>query len=428
MVKWGKIIFGGVDSSEYGIYITGEAVYNAPERDVEFVEIPGRNGALALDKGRFKNITVTYPAGAFGKSQEEFREALSEFRNAIMSQTGYQKLKDSYHPDEYRMGIYAAGLEVSPVAYGQAAEFELTFECKPQRWLKIGEYPVPIDSGDILENPTPFDSSPLLELEGYGNILLNDDTINIDIPNVPLGVVNLPLSGESYVETDQDEYTFNLTFDDSILNDGDKVWFATTNNDPFTINFTLFGDPALVGDEKPTSLTVTSSGEVLSHYVTLNTDRTPFEINVTLSLKAQYNFTVGVNNQNIAPSISISFDVGEDTYTIPVGVQIFYYGADELNVTPYAWLLTEGIPIERFSYKLGNLNGFYGNSSQTVSGSIVVDCELGEAYKIFNGSWINLNSAVSFGNDLPVLPPGTNKVVYSNTFTRVDITPRWWKV
>ena len=429
VIDYGKLIYGDVDSSDYGIYISGEGVYNAPERAVEFVNVPGRNGAIALDQGRYENIQVTYPAMVLEDDQESFRERLGSFRNAILSQKGYQRLEDSYHPDEFRMGVYHAGLSVSDLlTYHQGGNFELTFDCKPQRWLTVGDYPIPVESGDVLENPTPFESSPILELEGYGNIQINNDTINIDIPNVPLGVVNLPLSGESYVETDQDEYTFNLTFDDSILNDGDKVWLSPSNNDPFTINFTLFGDPTLVGDEKPTGLTVTSSGDVLSHYVALNTDRTPFEINVTLSLKRQYNFTVGVNNQHMEPSISISFDVGEDTYTIPIGVMIFYYGGDELNVTPQAWLLTEGIPIERFSYKLGNLNGFYGNSSQTVSGKIVVDCELGEVYKIYNGAWINLNSIVSFGSDLPVMPPGANKILYSNTFTKVEIAPRWWEI
>ena len=43
------LVFDGVDSRDYGIYITGDAVFNSPERDVEMIEIPGRNGAYALD-------------------------------------------------------------------------------------------------------------------------------------------------------------------------------------------------------------------------------------------------------------------------------------------------------------------------------------------------------------------------------------------
>ena len=189
MVNWGKLIFGGVDSSDYGIYITGEAVYNAPEREVEFIDIPGRNGSLAMDKGRYNNITVTYPAGAFGKNQEDFREALSAFRNAILSQKGYQRLEDTYHPEEYRLGVYAAGLEVSPASRGKAGQFDLSFVCKPQRFLSIGDYPIPVDSGDILQNPTVFDSSPLLEVDGYGTVSFNGFDIELD--DSPLGVVDL---------------------------------------------------------------------------------------------------------------------------------------------------------------------------------------------------------------------------------------------
>ena len=60
------LVFDDIDSRDYGIYITGEAVFNSPERDVEMIEIPGRNGTYALDKGRFHNIEVSYPAGIFG--------------------------------------------------------------------------------------------------------------------------------------------------------------------------------------------------------------------------------------------------------------------------------------------------------------------------------------------------------------------------
>ena len=34
------LTFDGVDSDDYGIYITGEAVFNAPTRDVNMITIP----------------------------------------------------------------------------------------------------------------------------------------------------------------------------------------------------------------------------------------------------------------------------------------------------------------------------------------------------------------------------------------------------
>ena len=80
--------FDGVSSRTYGVYITGEAVYNAPERDVEMIKIPGRNGSFALDNGRFQNIEVSYPAGIFAETEADFRAAISDFRNFLCSRNG----------------------------------------------------------------------------------------------------------------------------------------------------------------------------------------------------------------------------------------------------------------------------------------------------------------------------------------------------
>ncbi len=178
--------FDGVSSRTYGVYITGEAVYNAPERDVEMITIPGRNGSFALDNGRFQNIEVSYPAGIFADTEADFREAISDFRNFLCSRKGYVRLQDEYNPNEYRMAVYKSGLEVTP-AMLKAGEFTITFDCKPQRWLKSGETAVTIGewgetetaSGDIVtvENPNgvlavkslEVDLEPIQDLNGYDN-------------------------------------------------------------------------------------------------------------------------------------------------------------------------------------------------------------------------------------------------------------------
>lgn len=174
-----SLVFGGVDSADYGIYITGEAVYNAPERAVELVSVPGRNGALIIDQGRWENIEVTYPCGTFAKTQAEFATNLASFRNAILSQNGYNRLTDSYNTGEYRMATYIAGLEVSPTNIGIAGEFQLIFNAKPQRFLTSGESAVTVSNGGSLSNPTRYESKPLLQVTGTGTITIHGCTITI---------------------------------------------------------------------------------------------------------------------------------------------------------------------------------------------------------------------------------------------------------
>lgn len=157
-----SLSFDNTSSRNYGVYITGEAVYNAPERAVEMISIPGRNGAFALDQGRFENIEVSYPAGIFADNEADFAQAVSDFRNFVCSRKGYCRLTDEYNPNEYRMAVYKSGLEVDP-AQLRAGEFNITFDCKPQRWLTEGETPVDIgtwgdtetETGDIVEVDNP---------------------------------------------------------------------------------------------------------------------------------------------------------------------------------------------------------------------------------------------------------------------------------
>lgn len=179
MAVFNSFTFDGIDSLENGIYITGEAVYNAPERMVEMITVPGKNGAIAIDQGRFENIEVKYPAGAFAFSQEDFAAKITKIRNILASRYSYKRIEDTYNPDEYRLGLYKSGLEVNAAAYSSAGEFDIIFDCKPQRWLKSGEVPETFTATGTIENPTDFTAKPLLVVTGYGQLTIGIQTFTI---------------------------------------------------------------------------------------------------------------------------------------------------------------------------------------------------------------------------------------------------------
>ena len=53
------LIFDGRSSRDYGLYISGSGAFNAPERDVERVEIAGRSGDLILRLYEDQNRSCT---------------------------------------------------------------------------------------------------------------------------------------------------------------------------------------------------------------------------------------------------------------------------------------------------------------------------------------------------------------------------------
>lgn len=179
MALFNSFTFNGIRSLQHGVYITGEAVFNAPERVIEMIAVPGKNGALAIDQGYFQNIDVTYPAGCFADTLPAFADKLADFRNMLLSEYTYKRLTDTYHPDEYRLALYKSGLNVDPAAFNTAGEFDLVFDCKPQRWLLSGEQAQVYTSSGQIINPTWFDAKPLLKITGAGDLTLGSQVMTI---------------------------------------------------------------------------------------------------------------------------------------------------------------------------------------------------------------------------------------------------------
>lgn len=193
-----SFIFNGKKSSEFGIYISGSGTYKFPERDVQKIEVPGRNGDLIIDNGRFKNITLNYPAFV----RQNFKKNTDAARMWLLQDSAYHRLEDSYHPEQFRLARFVGPIDWSMRFMNLSGECELMFDCKPQRFLKSGEVPIRATSDIKLMNPTVFEAKPLIRVYGengtliVGNnivrILKIDEYVDIDsdVENAFKGTVN----------------------------------------------------------------------------------------------------------------------------------------------------------------------------------------------------------------------------------------------
>ena len=391
----------GESSRTYGVYITGQAVYNAPQREVEMISIAGRNGKFALDKGRFENIEVTYPAGIYADTEEDFAEAVSNFRNYLCSRDGYVRIEDEYNPNEYRMGVYKSGLEVTPKLL-KAGEFDITFDCKPQRWLKSGETAITVSSGDAVTNPTLFESSPMLEVIGVGTIGIGGDNITVtgerlgkiqlsnksSAQSVTLNVVNL-LTGDSIYpklsSTSAEDITF--AFDSSstlrlrTVETTENVSVSYSRKDSRELASVKFNSLAF---EKGTASTVTGTA------VLLNASSASPSFRATITITAEYD---GVD------TVTLNGSVSGVPSTVTTSVLNYHHAP------------------------------FYGDSTKIVTPEpMYIALAIGEAYGEEGGQTISLNNMVTLPSDLPKLSSGANTITFDNTITDLKIVPRWWKV
>ena len=165
--------FDGVQSSDYGVYISGNGTFDAPERDFEAVEVPGRNGILTLDNGRFQLQRHKYPAFVV----PPFRDNVRGLRNALMSKRGAHRLTDTYNTDEFYMAYYERGLEVDPEKNLKVGAMDIIFTRDPRRFLITGE--TVLTDPATVTNPTLFEARPLIRVYGYGTLTIGDMTVTV---------------------------------------------------------------------------------------------------------------------------------------------------------------------------------------------------------------------------------------------------------
>lgn len=125
----------GVDARNFGIYLQKPIEFSEAVPVVERQSIPGRNGDLIFETGSYENRTGTASCFCLQKDVEKAISAAGRF---LMSKHGYRRLETSDDPDHF----WLARVENSPqIAHRMRtlAPFEITFDCKPQRFLKSGE-------------------------------------------------------------------------------------------------------------------------------------------------------------------------------------------------------------------------------------------------------------------------------------------------
>ena len=163
-----SITFNGKNSLDFGLYVSGDKTFNSPEKDYTKVSVPGRSGDLIIFNDRYKNTNVVYNAVLI----EDYFENTEKIREWLLSPNGYCRLEDTYHPDEFRLACFSGPIDFDTVLL-EAGSVTLTFDCKPQRFLKSAEnvydytYNTDLNDTHLIYEPVTGSSAPLYVANMY---------------------------------------------------------------------------------------------------------------------------------------------------------------------------------------------------------------------------------------------------------------------
>lgn len=180
MLKHGAIIWAGKSSQDFGIVVENPPAIKRPARKFTKYTVPGRNGDIVEQQDAWDNYTQTYTIWAGGNDYGSAPITYSAISSWLLSPKGYQRLEDNFEPDIFREAYFVGPMEADNLLT-KVGRCELSFVCKPQRFLKIGEKTTSYTQTSDLYNPTQFDAKPLIKVTGSGDgtVTLNGVTMTI---------------------------------------------------------------------------------------------------------------------------------------------------------------------------------------------------------------------------------------------------------
>lgn len=182
----GIVVYNGVSTEELGILVENPPDYEVAERDYEIISIPGKHGDVVIDRGGYKNVERSYNL-AFGENGGNFAVFASRVSGWLQSGYGYKRLEDSYEPDYYMMARVSGSNSITNIEQ-QAGRLKVTFDRKPQRFLKIGDHPIEFTKAGSVYNPTIYPSEPIIKVYGSGTGRIFIGNYDITISNLVDGV------------------------------------------------------------------------------------------------------------------------------------------------------------------------------------------------------------------------------------------------
>lgn len=170
--------FNGARSIDKGLTIEYCPSVGTGQRVVEKISVPGRSGDLVIDTGAYGNYIQPYEIW-FKDGLRGTTRAARDIAQWLLSGVGYMRLEDTYDPEIFRLAMFTGPFDVENwmLIAGRAT---LEFDCQPQRWLKTGQLPVAVQSGQSLIN-TWQPAKPLIQVTGTGDgtLVVGGSTISI---------------------------------------------------------------------------------------------------------------------------------------------------------------------------------------------------------------------------------------------------------
>lgn len=138
-----------------------------PARKMNVTPIAGSNREVVEMEDAWDSYDQTYTLFVGDGTDNSIQPIINEVARTLYK-NGWQTLVDDYEPDVFRMAYYQGPFDVEN-RFTRAGKFNVSFRCRPERFLISGNVSAGVNNNGNVFNPTAYSSKPLIHIEGQGN-------------------------------------------------------------------------------------------------------------------------------------------------------------------------------------------------------------------------------------------------------------------
>lgn len=170
--------FMGKDSYEdFGIVVEKRPIIPKPQRNIQYLDVPGRSGSLKVDDATYKDIIIPISCGFRDKNVADMADIVKTWLDS-----GEGPLILSNQTDKYYLAHVSDQLDISQElrVFGQ---FLVNFRCKPFKYAVNNGVVTLVTPGAVI-NMSSMDSRPVIKIYGAGAIDLTINNATFHLTNV----------------------------------------------------------------------------------------------------------------------------------------------------------------------------------------------------------------------------------------------------
>ncbi|EER75652.1 phage tail domain-containing protein [Weissella paramesenteroides] len=228
--------YGGKYSSDFGVYLQHSFTFVSPETDITYVEVPGRDGSVAISNNRYKTVVRTLPIAIVTAGNRSIETAIQEVDEWFKGTYAGGAFMWSAEPDVY-YNVYISAEYTFTRINQYAATADVQFRFEPKRFLLSGLTETTIKSGGTINNPTKSDAYPTIKLTGSGDTTITIGSQTMKLLNLDGGIIldSKAMTAISTKTNDNSMFRINSLPFLKLLPGNNTISWTTTGDTTMTI-------------------------------------------------------------------------------------------------------------------------------------------------------------------------------------------------